>query len=105
MATHRDMNAIDWIAMILLIIGGLNWGLVGLFGFDLVAAIFGAMSALSRLVYVLVGLSALWSLYTASKLSGSRRGVATTRPTGYAGPERRRSSAPYSGRERRMAMY
>lgn len=64
----RTMNGLDWTAMVLLIIGGLNWGLVGLFGFDLVAAIFGEMSALSRIVYVLVGLSALWSIYMATKL-------------------------------------
>ena len=44
----------------LLIVGGLNWGLVGLFGFDLVAAIFGAGSGAARAVYVLVGLSAIW---------------------------------------------
>ena len=44
----------------LLIVGGLNWGLVGLFGFDLVAAIFGAGSILSRIVYIVVGLSAAW---------------------------------------------
>jgi uncharacterized membrane protein YuzA (DUF378 family) len=62
------MNALDWIAMILLIVGGLNWGLVGLADFNLVAAIFGDGSALSRIVYILVGLSALWSLYTAAKL-------------------------------------
>jgi uncharacterized membrane protein YuzA (DUF378 family) len=66
--TRSTMNAVDWIAMVLLIIGGINWGLVGLFGFDLVAAIFGDMSTLSRLVYILVGLSALWCLYTATKL-------------------------------------
>ena len=47
---------------LLLIVGGLNWGLVGLVGFDLVAALFGEMSMLSRLVYSLVGLSALWQL-------------------------------------------
>lgn len=45
---------------LLLIVGGLNWGLVGLFDFDLVAALFGEGSPLSRIVYVLVGLSALW---------------------------------------------
>ena len=45
--------------MILLIVGGLNWRLVGAFDFDLVAAIFGPMTLLSRLVYVLVGLAAL----------------------------------------------
>jgi uncharacterized protein len=67
------MNTVDWIAMVLLIVGGLNWGLVGLFSFDLVATIFGEMSALSRLVYILVGASALWCLYTAAKLG--RRGT------------------------------
>jgi uncharacterized protein len=73
--THRSatrMSAIDWVAMVLLIIGGLNWGLVGLFNFDLVATLFGQMSALSRVVYVLVGLSALYSIYTASKMGRDR---------------------------------
>ena len=66
--TRSGMSALDWIAMILLIVGGLNWGLVGLADFNLVAAIFGDDSALSRIVYILVGLSALWCLYTAAKL-------------------------------------
>ena len=56
------MRAINLLTLFLLIVGGLNWGLVGLFDFDLVAALFGEMSALSRLVYVLVGASALWQL-------------------------------------------
>lgn len=56
------MRAINTITLVLLIVGGLNWLLVGLFGFDLVAAIFGQMSVLSRIVYVLVGLSALWQI-------------------------------------------
>lgn len=56
------MNTIDWIAMILLIIGGLNWGLVGLFNMDLVATLFGAKTMLSRTVYTLVGISALYEL-------------------------------------------
>ena len=47
------------ISLILLIIGGLNWGLVGLADFDLVAAIFGEGSILSRIIYVIVGLAAL----------------------------------------------
>lgn len=50
----------DWVALALLIIGGLNWGLVGLFAFDLVAAIFGTMSVVSRIIYILVGISAIW---------------------------------------------
>jgi uncharacterized membrane protein YuzA (DUF378 family) len=54
------MKALNIVTLILLIVGGLNWGLVGLFGFDLVAAIFGAASALARVIYGLVGLSAVW---------------------------------------------
>lgn len=56
------MRILNTLTLVLLIVGGLNWGLVGLFGFDLVAAIFGEMSLLSRIVYVLVGLSAAWQL-------------------------------------------
>ena len=56
------MKALNLITLTLLIIGGLNWGLVGAFEFDLVAAIFGEGSALSRLVYILVALSPLWQI-------------------------------------------
>lgn len=63
----KRMNAVDWVAMVLLIIGGLNWGLVALFEFDLVAAIFGDMSVLSRVVYALVGLAALYSIYLSAR--------------------------------------
>ena len=56
------MTVLNKVTLVLLIVGGLNWGLVGLFNFDLVAAIFGEMSLLSRLVYSLVGLSALFQL-------------------------------------------
>lgn len=62
------MKALSWIALILVIVGGLNWGLVGLLNLDLVAAIFGAMSVLSRIVYVLVGLSAVYILAISAKL-------------------------------------
>ena len=52
---------LDRIALILAVVGGLNWGLVGLFGFDLVAWLFGSQTAvLARVVYVVVALSALW---------------------------------------------
>ena len=54
------MNFINKLAYILVIIGALNWGLIGMGGFDLVAFLFGTMSFLSRLVYGLVGLSGLW---------------------------------------------
>lgn len=50
----------EWVALILLIIGGLNWGLVGLFNFNLVDAIFGAASIITRIIYILVGLAAIY---------------------------------------------
>ena len=56
------MKILNTITLALLIVGGLNWGLVGLLSFDLVAALFGEMSALSRIVYVLVGASAVWQI-------------------------------------------
>jgi len=49
------MRIINIVTLILVIVGGLNWGLVGLFDFDLVATLFGEMSPVSRLVYILVG--------------------------------------------------
>lgn len=58
-----EKNALDWIAIVLVIIGGLNWGLVGLFQFDLVQSLLGAVSWLQRTVYVLVGLAALYLIY------------------------------------------
>ncbi|MDV3256987.1 MAG: DUF378 domain-containing protein [Sphingomonas sp.] len=57
------MSVLNKLTLLLLVVGGLNWGLVGLFDFDLVAAIFGEMSPLSRIVYTLVGASALWQLF------------------------------------------
>lgn len=59
------------ITLILVIVGGVNWGLVGLFGFDLVATLFGAGSPLARIVYILVGLSALWQLVPLSAAFGA----------------------------------
>ncbi len=65
------MNSIDWIAWILVIIGGINWGLIGAFQWDLVDAIFGGWPVLVRIIYVLVGLSALYMIATASKMGKS----------------------------------
>ncbi len=56
------MKIVDKIALVLIIIGALNWGLIAIFNFDLVAAIFGDMSVISRIVYGLVGLSGLWGI-------------------------------------------
>ncbi len=56
------MKIIDKIALALVIIGAINWGLIGLFNFNLVDTIFGAMSILSRIIYILVGISGLWAI-------------------------------------------
>lgn len=56
------MKIFDTIALLLVIIGAVNWGLIGFFQFDLVAALFGTMSAVSRVVYALVGLAGLYSI-------------------------------------------
>lgn len=56
-------NVLDIIAMILVLIGGLNWGLVGAFNFDVVRAIFGAGSVVSAIIYILVGISAIYGAF------------------------------------------
>lgn len=69
------MKTLNIVTLALVIIGGINWGLVGAAQFDLVAAIFGGQDAmLARLVYVLVGLSALWQIVPL--LRGNSSGVA-----------------------------
>jgi len=60
------LNVLGWIALVLVVVGGLNWALVGIFSFDLVAAIFGEMSALARVVYAVVGLAAIYILILAA---------------------------------------
>jgi uncharacterized membrane protein YuzA (DUF378 family) len=65
----KNLTVLDWVAVVLVIIGGLNWGLVGIFSFDLVAAIFGVMSAISQIIYVLVGLSALYLVFMVGKFA------------------------------------
>lgn len=64
------MNIIDKIAYVLVVIGGLNWGLVGFFKYNLVDKIFGVESGASRVVYAVVGLAALYMIYTFVKLMG-----------------------------------
>ncbi len=61
--TPARLNTLDWAAMVLLVIGGLNWGLVGLFGIDVVARLLGDMTTASRAVYVLVGIAAVYAIY------------------------------------------
>jgi uncharacterized membrane protein YuzA (DUF378 family) len=60
-------SVLDWIAFVLVIIGAVNWGLVGLFQIDLVNSIFGSISWLATIVYVLVGLAGLYMIYYVAK--------------------------------------
>lgn len=64
----NKLSTMDWVAFILVVVGGLNWGLVGALNFNLVDAIFGMGSALAMIVYILVGLSALYWLFMMGKL-------------------------------------
>lgn len=61
------LKTFNYIVLALLIIGALNWGLVGFFKFDLVASIFGDMSVFSRIIYCIIGLCAIYSLTFFSK--------------------------------------
>ena len=56
------MKVVDKIALVLIIIGAINWGLIGFFNFNLVDSIFGSMSVVSRVIYALVGISGLWGI-------------------------------------------
>jgi hypothetical protein len=62
MMAKNAMRWYDWLAIVLLVIGGLNWGMVGLFRFDLVAYLFGNVSIIGRIIYTLVGASGLYTL-------------------------------------------
>jgi len=64
----EDLNVLDWVALILTIIGALNWGLVGLGKFNLVKYLFGDETALSRTIYTLVGLAGLYMIYLATQI-------------------------------------
>lgn len=57
------MKAIDYIVLVLVIIGAINWGLVGFFGLDLVAFLFGSMSVLSRIIYAVIGICGLYAIH------------------------------------------
>ena len=56
------MRTLHAITLALVIIGGINWGLIGLFDYNLVDAIFGTMSITSRIIYTLVGVAGLWAI-------------------------------------------
>lgn len=60
----KNLNVIDWTILVILVIGGLNWGLIGFLNFDLVSSIFGVMTTISRGIYAIVGISAIYATYT-----------------------------------------
>ncbi len=63
----KSFGVFGWIALILLVIGGLNLGFMGIFDYNVLAGIFGKVYALLRTIYVFIGLSALWLIYHATK--------------------------------------
>ena len=65
----KIMKALDYIVLVLVIIGAVNWGLVGFFGLDLVAFLFGSMSILSRIVYAIIGICGLYAISYCGRIS------------------------------------
>ncbi len=63
------MKALDYTVLILVIIGAINWGLIGFFGLDLVAFLFGSMSILSRIVYAVIGICGLYAISYCGRIS------------------------------------
>ncbi len=62
----KKTSVLDWIAIVLIIVGAINWGLVGLFGFNLIYAIFGTV--LSRIIFVIVGISGVYAIFLCGKV-------------------------------------
>jgi hypothetical protein len=67
MAKKKSLDIVDWIAFILVIIGGLNWGLVGLFNYNPVYALFNT-GIIAKIIYSLVGLAAIYQIFYISKM-------------------------------------
>ena len=69
-----DNRGLNWLMLTLLLIGALNWGLVGFFQYDLIAGVFGGVSAvMSRVLYAIIGLAGLYSLSLYARLHSERR--------------------------------
>jgi uncharacterized membrane protein YuzA (DUF378 family) len=65
----KKLNGIDMIALVLVIIGAINWGLVGLFNYNLVGSIFGHLSGFTRFIYTLVGLSGIYLAFASARFA------------------------------------
>jgi len=59
----KSMGVVCWVSSVLLVVGGVNWGLIGVFHYNLVSHIFGEGSSVTRIVYGLVGLAALYTIW------------------------------------------
>jgi uncharacterized protein len=72
----KNFNGLDWLAVAILVVGGINWGMIAAFNIDLVSSLFGEMTVLTRSVYALVGLAAIYTalttLYVSSMSSETR---------------------------------
>lgn len=68
----KNMKGWYWVALVLVVIGALNWGFVGLFNTNVVASLFGDGSTLTKLIYVLVGLAGLWVIYETWVVKGKK---------------------------------
>ncbi|MEI6054086.1 MAG: DUF378 domain-containing protein [Candidatus Saccharibacteria bacterium] len=58
------MKVFNTVALVLTVIGGINWGLIGIFDYNLVDSVFGAGSVLAKIIYIVVGITAVWTLAT-----------------------------------------
>lgn len=67
------LGAVDWVAMALLVIGGISWGLMGLMNIDVVASVFGEGTEATRVSYIVIGLAALYAIYLCARLASGRR--------------------------------
>lgn len=65
------MKAMDYTVLILIIVGALNWGLIGIFGIDLIKILFGNLSMLSRIIYAIVGICGLYALSYFGRISNN----------------------------------
>ena len=68
----KKVRTIDKMVFFLLLLGGLNWGLVGVFSWDLIGAIFGYMSAVTRIIFVLIGLAAVYRFVIWARVQASK---------------------------------
>lgn len=73
------INTVDWVALVLATIGAINWGLIGLFGFNLITAIFGGVPVLVTIIYIIVGLAGLWLIYLMVRAASERPQPVVTR--------------------------